>query len=92
MSETEDGTIDVDELSTHVTLAENGQVSEHFTLVISMLTNMSQNGHFGVTPLFHQTPSESVVERLQPQVSRLYRLAITMQFGTSHSEELALRK
>ncbi|WVW86490.1 hypothetical protein I302_108538 [Kwoniella bestiolae CBS 10118] len=34
------------------------------------LADDGQNGHFGVTSLFYQTPSESVVEKLQRRLSR----------------------
>lgn len=55
---------------------EDDTVEEGTTDVDELLMHMSlaedgQNGHFGVTSLFYQTPSESVVERLQRRSARL---------------------
>nr|XP_018261200.1 uncharacterized protein I303_06923 [Kwoniella dejecticola CBS 10117]OBR83358.1 hypothetical protein I303_06923 [Kwoniella dejecticola CBS 10117] len=46
----------------------NSEVDE--LLMHMSLAEDGQNGHFGVTSLFYQTPSESVVEKLQRRLSR----------------------
>ncbi|WWC95058.1 hypothetical protein V866_001910 [Kwoniella sp. B9012] len=64
----------------------NPEVDE--LLMHMSLADDGQNGHFGVTSLFYQTPSDSVVERLQRRLSKSQAITRnTLQRSNSYQNE-----